>query len=361
MEKKQEKYHLNTYTKTRVLAYLRETCLLLKDKELPLNILVKNLDMVSDQNRKYLVEYHKKIGKPVGVIEPRTRGAYRYIKLAEEMKLILLERGFYRLTKYGEIIVTLTEGPSRNLFNLDWKETAFFLKHFLENDSIYFIPFLESIKKYKSLPELSLNFKNDLLTYLKKWFKLTMKEYLRERFLYIERWKSKKKYIENLVPPRLYWCFDLQLVSLNRNKQLNYSLSPAFHRLIQNLPLNKSPLDLNEWINKKFFFTFYVAYKSIFNELQNEIKLFVDLPFSKQKKHIIPRLERAFKENQKFPIPSKVLFSLFSETMCIKLLKDGIICEIDEIKRFLYELSSKEKKYFLYWNPEVNDGFIRKI
>lgn len=353
--------HLNTHTKTRVLAYLREICLILKDKELPWNTLKRRLEDFSQENLHFLNKYHERIGKARGVITPETKSADRYIKLAEDMGLLVRKGRIFSLTKYGRVLEVLSKKQGKNPFELDWKEASFFVKHLLKVDTIYFIPYLFNLSEYGKLSTLSSSFKKDVVFYLKKWLKMTSNEYLRERIVTIEKWRNEKRYVENLVPPRLYWCFDLKIVDLKGNGRLTYDLTQVYSKLIDKLRILKSPMHINEWSNKRFYSTFFESYKSVYDQLPKKIELLKDMPFSQKKSIMVPRLEKAFEKGKKFPIPSKVLFSHFSEVTCIDLLEEGILCEINEIKIFIHKLSQRMEKYFLYWDPEVNDGFIREL
>lgn len=354
-----ERLHLNTYTKTRVLAYLRQICLLLAKKELSLNILKCKLENFSDENLHYLEEYHKELGNPRGVITPKTKSAYRYILLAENMKLIFRRGERCKLTKYGKILANLAKKEG-NPFELGWKETCFFLKHLLEFDTLYFVPFLFSLSKYQNLTQLSSSFKKEVLSHLKKWFQITSDEYIRRRIMSIEEWRKEKKYVENLVPPRLYWCFDLKLLNLKDTGRITYRTTQAYNKLIRKLSLHEPSSNFKKWINTNFFSTFFEAYKSVFNAIPKKAKSFNRMSFYKQKSLILPKLEEMFQQEEEYPIPSKVLFSYFSVIICIKSLKEGILCEVDHLKDFLHDLR-REEKYFLYWDPEMDDGFIRKL
>lgn len=354
-----EKLHLNTYTKTRVLAYLRQICLLLAEKELSLDILKSELENFSVKNFDYLEEYHKELANPKGAIVPKTKSADRYISLAEEMRLLFRGERRCNLTKYGKILATIAKNEG-NPFELSLEEICFFLKHLLEVDTLYFVPFLFSLSKHRDLSSLSSSFKREILSYLKRWFQETSNEYIRYRIISIDGWRKEKKYIENLVPPRLYWCFDFKLVNLKGTRQLTYSTTQVYEKLIHKLPLTESPFNFKEWNNRNFFSTFFEAYKSIFDTLQKNTKLFNEMSFYEQKNTILPILEEMFRQEKEFPIPSKVLFSYFSTVTCIKLLRQGILCEIQHLKNFIHNIRSEEK-YFLYWDPEIDDGFIRKL
>jgi len=356
-----ESSHLNTHTKTRTLAYLREICLILKDKGLPLNTLERKLEDFSQENLHFLKEYHRRIGKIRGIITPETKSAERYIKLAEDIGLLVRKGTIFSLTKYGRVLEILSKKQGKNPFELDWKEASFFLKHLLEVDTIYFFPCIFNLSKYGNLSDLSSSFKKDIISYLKNWFKITSNEYLRERIVTIENWTNEKRYVENLVPPRLYWCFDLRMINLRGNGRVTYDLTQVYKTLIDKLPILESPMHIEEWCDENFYSTFFESYKSVYNRLAKKSKLFKNLSFSKEKGIIVPRLEKAFEKGKKFPIPSKVLFSQFSEVTCTELLEEGIVCETNEIKNFIHSLSQRGEKYYLYWDPEVNDGFIRKL
>lgn len=356
----EETLHLNTYTKTRVLAYLRQICLLLEKKDLSLDVLKSELENFSIKNFEYLKEYHKELGDPKGAIMPKTKGAYRYISLAEEMKLIFHSGKLYKLTKYGKILVAVAKSEG-NPFELSFDEICFFLKHLLEYDTLYFVPFLLSLSKYHNLSQLSSSFKKETLSYLKRWFQVTSDEYVRRRIISIEGWRKEKKYVENLVPPRLYWCYDLKLVNLKDARRLTYSTTEVYSKLVRKLPLTETPFNLKEWNNRNFFSIFFEAYKSIFDTIPKKAKLFSEMSFYEQKNIILPILEKMLLQEKEFPIPSKVLFSYFSTVTCIKLLRnEGILCEINHLKDFLHNVM-REGKYFLYWDPEMNNGFIREL
>ena len=356
-----ESYHLNTHTKTRVLAYLREICLALKAKGLPSNTLKRRLEDFSKENLHFLNKYHEDIGEARGVITPDTKSADRYIKLAEDMGLLVRKGRIFSLTKYGRVLGILAKKRRGNPFHLDWKETSFFLKLLLEVDTIYFVPFTYSLSKYRDLSNLSSSFKKNIIFNLKNWFKTAPNEYLRERILTIEKWRNEKRYVENLVPPRLYWCFDLKIVDLKGNGRVAFAPTQVYRKLIDGLPVLESPMHIKEWNDRNFYSTFFGSYKNVHDKLPKKIRLFKDLSFSKQENILKPRIEEAFEQEEKFPIPSKVLFSHFSEVTCTELLKDGVLCEIDSVKNFIYRLSRKGEKYFLYWDPEVDDGFIREL
>jgi len=331
----------------------------LENRELSLNSVKKEIEDFSQRNLSLLHKYHNRIGQPSGIITPNTKSAERYIKLSEDMVLTVRRGKVIGLSKYGKILVNLAERePS---FDLNLREVSFFLKRIIEVDSAYFIPFILSLSNYRTLSDVSRNFRKNIISCFKTWFKHSSDQYLRKRIISTENWTNEKKYVENLVPPRLYWCFDLKIIDLKRNGKVTYDLSQVYYQLISKLSEIESPLRVKEWIDKNFYSTFAESYKCIYEQLSKKVQLFKNLPFSSKRNILVPRLENAFKEEERFPIPSKVLFSHFSEVTCTELLERGMVCEIHDIKDFVNELSRREEKYRLYWDPEVNDGFIRAL
>jgi len=350
-------FHINTHTKTRILAFLREICLTLTKSSLSLEEISDMLLQKIENYREFLYEYHKERGIPVGLPEKKYFVS-KYIELAEQMELIVKERDRYKLTKFGEILVLIgNEVRTPNPMQLNHLEIAFFLRRILQRDSIYILPLLKNLDKCTNSFEVSSSFKNWVLSYLKEEFLFSHDEYFRKRIKAIKEWKNEKKYVESLVPPRIYWLFDLRLIDLKLEKRnLVYTLTPVFKEFKRYIDEITHLNEIKKWLDNCFYYVFYSSFFPLFKFQKR--KIFRELVLEQQEKILNPYLEEFLK--RKTLTPPTVSFRFFSEIACLRCLNRGIVCEIVDIKKFFSKIREKEK-YFIHWDPVIDDGIISKF
>ncbi len=352
------KYHINTNTQTRVLGYITSVITILKNKDgISLENLSNELLSWSEENRRNLVTYHKNknLKKMRGfIIKPEA--AKNYIKLARSLKLIRKVGSLYVTTKYAEVLLQLQldKNKNQNPFELTLAEKYFFLKRIIERDAAYFIPSLILIEKNDNSKTLSSLFKKKLLSYLNNLLKImpTERQYLLERIKFINKWRNEKKYVENLSPPRFYWCLDLDLIKILSDKDKIYYKPDALLKYLLNDVKDVSLQKIKSVVDNNFSHIFLTIYKEKLDIKAQ--KPWSSLSYEVQKKIVIDRLDKLFRKT------NKLNFIEFSNGLCIELVKKGVICEIEDIKNIFAQLA-KDELYCLYWDTKLEDGVIAKF
>lgn len=341
--------------KTRRLAYIRQITEILKNGEkLQKRNLIADLEKWSIENKNYLDSYIINTGF-ISSSSDHTP-ANRYIDLTEEMNLITKIGNELTISKFGTVLTKLNRND--NPFFLSTEEICFFLKHFLTIDAetviILFNSFNES--SFQQQSEIQKKFLEEQKKYLSS-IKISFESREYDKLIKrIERWKSPEKYSEHLVPPRVEWLLDLNLLDNKRvsNKKLLYRPNSNFYSFISKVKQN---FNNDMWYENDFYQTFY----DIFID-KKYIRL-EKIPEVKKNKILIDFLEKSFKlfTTELTPRP-QITASQFLEYTCIKLMTEkNIIAGFDDLKKMLINLTKIYNKYRFHWSNDINDGYIIKI
>lgn len=321
----------------------------------------KKLELFTLNNIDYINQYYRKVGRAVGLILPNTRSAERYIQLAVNMRIINQSNNYLELAKRGKVIQRIINGMKKdNPFKLSWQEIFLYLKYLLLSDSIYFYTLLNLLPRYNSLVQISMNFRASVISMIKELYQITYEDILRNILLDIESWRHEKKYIESIVPPRLYWLYDLKLVELYMKRgRLKYKLKETYKELINGIK-KLDVINIDKFIENNYVSLFYKSYISEFSFSRSPL-YFRELTENEKRKIIKPLIDRELKNADILPSSVRgIIFSIFAENVSIHLLNKGIICEIKDFRDSIKKLA-EYGEYYLYWDSSVNDGIIRKV
>lgn len=323
--------------------------------------LINKLEEWAQVNNIYLKKYVNSSGEITRTI--RHNAAIRYLKLAEDLDFVTKSGEMYGITKYGQVLVNIPK-ITNNRFELDLFEICIFLRRILLKDLDGLTPVFGILNSGSGIQaEIQAEYKAKLLDVLKSKEKkckdLSEKIPYREHIDKIQRWTNEKKYLENLVPPRLNWLLDLKLIDWGKYKStLTYELNNAGSRMAKELFLLNETDDTNEeWFENGYYSAFYEAYKSDLPKM----KSFKGYSANIRKKIIRSYITEAFPIFKWEKIPRMTL-SVFFEYTCTKLLiKEGIVCGFNDLKEELERIAAFEKSIQFRWIPSKNDGFLVRM
>ncbi len=217
------------------------------------------------------------------------------------MGLVAHTAGIFRLTRMGLVLFALIREYSRsNPFFLSDAEEIFFLYWLLRNDAD---PLLTVIDILLTMPDAQLadvqaQYQNALVQRLStKLFlskeELAQRDLLDRRNFIQDKWKSPKRYIEHVVPPRLNWLLDIGFFEpgLFRHHQFHF-MQPEKEFLTKLPTLGDTHLhDVSEhWLDTEFWY----AVGGLITE-PNRLRLWDETnPQADIESYVYHYLERAF-------------------------------------------------------------------
>jgi len=382
--------HINTHTKVRRLGYLKLLVQQYFDKDfISISSFNKYFERISGSNEiQQQLEnysfYYRKDSK--GIIESLGTGASSepYTRLAESLSIIARNNYSYILTKYAKVYKVIQERYQKegnkfkfieeqkviqpislfdlnvgtgNVFVLNALDKFFFLKQLLQKDFFYIKTILSILSKdassgdtkfgkYAFVKQLFLEELSDQITrYLAIPY---LDKDLRNKAIDFER-KQKSKTLkirsyESIIEPRISWLLDLDLIDQVKHKQNILKLSGSGTKLLGKI---NEIFDIDAFVESDYVKTFSLIYD-----------LNPKADFESDKK-IEKYLNYAF-INFKTLAPNRIAASQAIEYIAIMcLLREGILLEYGEIKRYLFKLDGKG--YIMDWFPSENDGSLKKI
>lgn len=345
--------------KARRLGYVIKCLSAFKQSEsLTRGTVYEKLELWSVQNKKELDKHIRTSGYISK--SPKRYPAKRYVDLTSNLQLIKIDRTSCSITKLGIPLHFFEIVPSKP-FELSIEQQWYLLKRLLISDFDILLPHLQLLEKYYDVPTIFLKFKKTYLAHLEQRVRsigdiIESSEY-RKRIDKIKGWTSEKKYLEDIIYPRIDWLTDLKLIDWTILAEENrYELSkPATLITSKLVSLNKIG-KLKNWFETGFYTTLSKAYNSLFNK--DHITFLANLS-EKQKFEIIKnKLEESFSMFASSGTPFAHMSAItFLEYTCIKLLREGIVAEFDICKQILNDISG----YRFRWDPIVNDGFITRV
>ena len=169
----------------------------------------------------------------------------------------------YHITRVGSVLAALmkTYEQKPNPFFLTPAEVIFYLYCLLKVDADTFLTLADNLATQE-----------DFLTYLQQIFQETLlrrldtklssvqdeavKMQLRDRRMKIKEWRHIERYVEHLVPPRLNWLLDLDLVDHRSFRQHHFQFTEAGRLFLSSLPCLGKPSihDINDqWLNLEYW------------------------------------------------------------------------------------------------------------
>src|ERR1041384_4606019 len=158
-----------TNTQTRRLGYVTQICRMLRDEAYPLRNLIKDLENWALTNQEFLKDHVS----DKGIIRPSNTSlaAKRYVKLAQDLELIIDASGYIRPTKTGRVLLALDDEsphlPRDNPFRLSLGERILLTYAILLLDSDYSLPILQLTTSYHRQFEIQEQTQSALLKHLR--------------------------------------------------------------------------------------------------------------------------------------------------------------------------------------------------
>ena len=255
--------------KVRRLGYLVSIPSMIQDREVPIEILKRNVLNWAKQNRTFFEHYSLEL--PVARAKRRlltgeikTLGAAgRYIKTCEELGFIVKVRGF-RTSKKGKAISALS--AKKNPFRLSIGQIFLVLKSLLEKDydslsvlvKILGVSERDRIDLFRQKVQTRLYRKIEKATEMNR---LYLVDLLRKRAEQMRTWKKPKRYyLENIEAPRIEWMLDLKFIK-HWNQRINsFDIKENVQRFFE-----KEIIDY-EWLEDGFPSVFVDFYAGLLKE-----------------------------------------------------------------------------------------------
>ncbi|MEM1540538.1 MAG: hypothetical protein QXJ07_04065 [Candidatus Bathyarchaeia archaeon] len=344
---------INTNIKTRRLGYIIAITDLFGNNFLLLDDLQGKLEAWAEEHEKYLERYFSKSGFIKK--SPRHYPARRYIHLAESLRLIKISRNECALTKIGQPLPTLDKNKE-NPFELTVEQKCYLFKRILENDFDYIFPLLQLLENCNITREIFDNFKIVVLEHWEKRSKrigdIVKSSGFKKRKELITRWTQEKKYLENIIYPRLDWLLDLQILDREKYKKRIHELTYEGKVFLKELQETEVEANVDDWLEEHYYETFgrcFIKENVIsFNSLNEEERL----------KLIHNLLDKAFNKFSPSNLPFQhISANTFLEFSCAKLVGIKILPAFSQIKSVLKSLPT----FRFQWQPSIRDGFIMKI
>lgn len=353
-----------TNTKVRRMGYFLQVVKEIGKSSLGENAVIARLTSWSETNINLLEQHVDSTGKVKK--SPKDTSARRYLSCASNMGLIARIGGEYKLTKYGKVLLSLMDQISFSPFSLTLTEACFLLNRLLLLDSDYLVPILQFLDEHGEcdLSTLQKQFRNIVLSWLevKLRYFFTIEPESKNEILRAENriksWTKPEKYVEHIVPPRVHWLLDLQLLDwMVYKEQSKFALGTNGKTFFSRLPKIQNYAHVNRtWLENDYFKGFIEAF------LPNTgMALFSALDRKKQRAIVLDFLERClgkFRTTELFRIAA----SQFLYYTCINLsVIDKISCGFDSLKQWLNEISTDpEGSYYFYWSAQQDDGHIAR-
>jgi len=350
-----------TNTQTRRLGYLTQICKMLRDEAYPVLNLVKDLESWAFANQESLTNHIS----DKGVIRPSSTSlaAKRYVKLAQDLELVIEGSGYLRPTKTGRVLLALNEectdnSSSDNLFRLTSKERLLLTYEMLLLDSDYLLPILELTTRCHKQLEIQEQTQNALLKHLEILESHAPSQSVRSdasnRVSTLMAWKKPKKYSEHLVLPRLHWLLDLELLNWDtfRSKK-EFTPSTSGNLLLKALPLIDGHRFTNRrWCQNNLFSVWADLLRVDFLQWSN-------VPVAKQDRLIKEHVKKGFSYFRTMEYRRVSAYQLVLFTVIRLLLCEKIAAGFEDIKQALSaHTDSSSREWVFYWTAMDDDGYL---
>jgi hypothetical protein len=251
-----------TNTKTRRLAYLTAVILTLRRNSLGKRLLLSKLLQWSQEHKHHLASYWVQTGEVTST--RRNSAGARYLHLATNLGLIAPIADAYRATRMGLVLFALTkkQAVNQNPFFPTKVEQLFYIYLLLERDADVLLTITDGLLGQPGIPLACLqrSFQENFLNRVSQKIQLSRDEILRQHLLErraeVRGWKRPERYAEHIVPPRLNWLLDLDLLKPGQFRGHRYFLTETGHRFLEALPRpgNGSFTDVtDEWLASDFW------------------------------------------------------------------------------------------------------------
>ena len=252
----------------RRLRYLSQILRLVGERPLNEDVLNAKLKDWSNTHANRLKNYKYNTGTIHSLEKKgRTLLGTSYLDLTVKFGLLSKISNIYQLTRIGRVLLSLlNDKPDQELnsFCLDQDERIFYIHRILQQDAdilLTIVNMLQSLEK-PSLKNLQKSFQQAFLDRLKAKILASPQEHITKRLhdRQIEvamEWKKPASYAAYIIPPRLHWLLDLELLDSRKEKNsFTYRLTDVGQKLIATFPKLKDsniPDVTDSWFNTQFF------------------------------------------------------------------------------------------------------------
>lgn len=254
---------IDVNTQVRRLAYETAAVRLLDNLATNEELLLLRLVEWSRTNSSNLEQYISKAGR---ITETKSSGK-RYIDFAYRLSLLTKVLGACHITRFGRLLSYITRertNSSSNPFTLTDQERLFYLFLLIYRDADYFLTVMDLVKSEEGQPigKLQRLFQSAYVQRLSQRIEgatdVHAQRALVERRNKVQTtWKKPETYAEHIVPPRLNWMLDLQILDAASLARNSCALTNQGKDLVATLPNGKSrvgALDAPvEWLEDSFF------------------------------------------------------------------------------------------------------------
>jgi len=351
--------------KVRRLGYLVSIPSIVLDREMPFEILKRNVLDWSKKNRTFFEHYSLEL--PVARVkrrlltgEIRTLGAAgRYIKTCEELGFIVRVRGF-RASKTGKTISALSVGG--NPFQLSVGQIFLILKSLFGKDydalsaliSILSATEIERVNLFRQEVHAKLQRKIEKATELNK---LYVVDSLKKRIEQMHNWrKPKRYYLENIEAPRIEWMIDLRFIKHWNQRKNSFNIEENVSKFFE-----KEIIDY-EWLENVFPRIFADFYAKM---LKDKIKYWSELSQSEKLSVLRSLLEKSMKLFEAGAEIGKISANEFFEYSSASLIQEQaiLVTPISEFEDDLINYTKTGKLNYRYVRTisPADRGYIVKL
>jgi len=350
-----------TNTKTRRLAYLSAIISLLRDEALTERAFLEKLTQWAKNNTSFLHGYWVDTGEITSTY--KNSAGTRYIDLARKIGLVTTIGGMYRASRDGLILYSLLkkEKPIHNPFFLSDEEKSFFTYLLISEDADVLLTIINQIDSNQdiSLSELQNSFYKDFLDRLERKSNLIeedidKRQILERRNIIAHQWKKPERYSEHIIPPRINWMCDLDLLDIGLFRKHKCRLSASGKHIFSCLPLNGGLIDVSEeWLEDSYW---KVCATSIFNK---KSILWENLDDVSRASTILDSLMEAFRNFQYSQIPRISSRQAILYMTIFLLSEKNIVASPTELTNwFSFPRIIQNKKYEIRLSPRENESYL---
>jgi len=351
--------YITVKTQVRRLKYLSISLKYLSHEGLQKQILNEFLLNWSKSNHACFEEYISTSGEitlPEGKAASNSLKAYYHA--FKEFNLIIEQGNFVLPTKKGEVLIILLQylsgpQPSKeiNTYTLNLIEKSYFLPVLIEADYDIILSVLQLVDNY---PNQRLD---SYLSYFPTFYLKRLESKLDkgegidvslvlETTKRVSAWRSPKRYSEELVPPRLNWLIDLDLINLNAGAG-TYSLTAKGRYLYERIASSQFERD-NFVFDQDFWSSSVISIIGLIYFQENNLRLWENLGEFEREKCTHEALSIASKFFFVFGIPRMPAKSTILLTCLYLLNKHSISANFIEIINWIGQSRNLNGKVYGY-------------
>lgn len=353
-----------TNTRTRRLAYISAIIKIIGTTDVSrIGILTRLLDW-SESNRRFLHDFWADSGEVTQTSS--NSSAHRYLDLVVGLRLATQTAGIFRLTRMGLVLYALIRECSRsNPFFLSDAEEIFFLYWLLRIDAD---PLLTVIDILLERPDARLayiqeRYQNNLIQRLSTKLSLSkdelvQRDLLDRKYFIQDKWKSPKRYVEHIVPPRLNWLLDIEFFEPGLFRHHQFHFMKSGEEFLSKLPtLGDTNLhDVSDhWLDTEFWHA-----AGSFIDKPNQLRLWDETnPQAEIELYVSRYLERAFAAFRHTMVPKISLTQAIIYIGISLLANERIVLSPSSLSKWLETPKVfSNRQYEVRYSPRENERYL---